>query len=254
MLKPMIREADRGSVARSLVGRGDPLRRERIQAHPGAIRTQLGRRHQLVPLHQRGGVPRPEAGPRGIRQQQRRHLRPRLPLADRLRPLPHLRHVGRHAGLQVGRQADVVVVIGANPTDAHPVFASRLKKRLRAGARLIVSTRAGSIWSKPACRGRLSSRAQARNQCRGSHRHGACHRHRGPDRRGLRRRALRCRQFRVLGALRRRGAPRAGGGRRRRPASTRRGARGRAALCHRRQRRRSTTASASPSTRKARPR
>ncbi len=35
-------------------------------------------------------------------------------------------------------QADVVLVIGANPTDAHPVFASRLKKRLRQGARLIV--------------------------------------------------------------------------------------------------------------------
>jgi formate dehydrogenase major subunit len=35
-------------------------------------------------------------------------------------------------------QADVVVVIGANPTDGHPVFASRLKKRLRQGARLIV--------------------------------------------------------------------------------------------------------------------
>ncbi len=35
-------------------------------------------------------------------------------------------------------KSDVVVVIGANPTDAHPVFASRLKKRLRAGARLIV--------------------------------------------------------------------------------------------------------------------
>src|SRR5262249_24246770 len=34
--------------------------------------------------------------------------------------------------------ADVVVLIGANPTDAHPVFASRLKKRLRQGARLIV--------------------------------------------------------------------------------------------------------------------
>ena len=34
--------------------------------------------------------------------------------------------------------ADVVVVIGANPTDGHPVFASRLKKRLRAGAKLIV--------------------------------------------------------------------------------------------------------------------
>src|SRR5579863_4107029 len=35
-------------------------------------------------------------------------------------------------------QADVMIVIGANPTDAHPVFASRLKKRLRARARLIV--------------------------------------------------------------------------------------------------------------------
>jgi formate dehydrogenase major subunit len=34
--------------------------------------------------------------------------------------------------------ADVVLVIGANPTDAHPVFASQMKKRLRAGASLIV--------------------------------------------------------------------------------------------------------------------
>jgi formate dehydrogenase major subunit len=34
--------------------------------------------------------------------------------------------------------ADVVVIIGANPTDGHPVFASRLKQRLRRGARLIV--------------------------------------------------------------------------------------------------------------------
>src|SRR5262245_38198709 len=33
---------------------------------------------------------------------------------------------------------DVVILIGANPTDAHPVFASRLKKRLRQGAKLIV--------------------------------------------------------------------------------------------------------------------
>ncbi len=33
---------------------------------------------------------------------------------------------------------DVALVIGANPTDGHPVFASRLKKRLREGAKLIV--------------------------------------------------------------------------------------------------------------------
>ena len=34
--------------------------------------------------------------------------------------------------------ADVIMVIGANPTDGHPVFASRMKRRLRQGARLIV--------------------------------------------------------------------------------------------------------------------
>ncbi len=34
--------------------------------------------------------------------------------------------------------ADVIVIIGANPTDGHPVFASRMKKRLREGAKLII--------------------------------------------------------------------------------------------------------------------
>ncbi|MDE2582437.1 MAG: formate dehydrogenase subunit alpha [Rhodospirillales bacterium] len=36
------------------------------------------------------------------------------------------------------KHADVVLVTGANPTDGHPVFASHLKRRLRAGAQLIV--------------------------------------------------------------------------------------------------------------------
>ncbi len=35
-------------------------------------------------------------------------------------------------------QADVILVIGANPTDAHPVFGSQMKRRLRQGAKLIV--------------------------------------------------------------------------------------------------------------------
>jgi formate dehydrogenase major subunit len=35
-------------------------------------------------------------------------------------------------------KADVIIVIGANPTAGHPVFASRLKRRLREGAKLIV--------------------------------------------------------------------------------------------------------------------
>ena len=48
---------------------------------------------------------------------------------------------GTSAGTQDFRSVDhcdVVLLIGANPTDAHPVFASRMKQRLRAGARLIV--------------------------------------------------------------------------------------------------------------------
>ena len=35
-------------------------------------------------------------------------------------------------------KADVILVIGANPTDGHPVFGSQMKKRLRQGAKLIV--------------------------------------------------------------------------------------------------------------------
>ncbi|WP_299844770.1 formate dehydrogenase subunit alpha [uncultured Paracoccus sp.] len=53
--------------------------------------------------------------------------------------------LGKTYGTSAGTQdfdsveeTDVVVVIGANPTDGHPVFASRLKKRLREGAKLIV--------------------------------------------------------------------------------------------------------------------
>ncbi|KVE25756.1 formate dehydrogenase [Burkholderia singularis] len=49
--------------------------------------------------------------------------------------------LGESAGTQtfasIGN-ADVIVVIGANPTDGHPVFGSRLKRRVREGAKLIV--------------------------------------------------------------------------------------------------------------------
>ena len=36
-------------------------------------------------------------------------------------------------------KSDVIVVIGANPTDAHPVFGSMMRRRLREGAKLIVA-------------------------------------------------------------------------------------------------------------------
>ena len=53
--------------------------------------------------------------------------------------------LGKTFGTSAGTQdfdsvedSDVIIVIGANPTDGHPVFASRMKKRLRQGAKLIV--------------------------------------------------------------------------------------------------------------------
>ncbi|BAL27162.1 formate dehydrogenase subunit alpha [Azoarcus sp. KH32C] len=49
--------------------------------------------------------------------------------------------LGESAGTQTFdsvMQSDVVLVIGANPTDGHPVFGSQLKRRLRQGAKLVV--------------------------------------------------------------------------------------------------------------------
>jgi len=53
-----------------------------------------------------------------------------------------LKHtLGESAGTQEFvsvKHADVMMVIGASPTEAHPVFASQMKRRLREGAKLIV--------------------------------------------------------------------------------------------------------------------
>jgi formate dehydrogenase major subunit len=50
--------------------------------------------------------------------------------------------IGESAGTQnfdSVMKSDVIFVIGANPTDGHPVFASQMKRRLRQGAKLIVA-------------------------------------------------------------------------------------------------------------------
>ncbi len=61
--------------------------------------------------------------------------------------------LGESAGTQAFSsvaKADVVLVIGANPTDAHPVFGSQMKRRLREGAKLIViDPRAISLVRSP---------------------------------------------------------------------------------------------------------
>ncbi|MGZ8247224.1 formate dehydrogenase subunit alpha [Methylomagnum sp.] len=50
--------------------------------------------------------------------------------------------LGESAGTQTFdsvMKSDVIMVIGANPTDGHPVFGSLMKKRIRQGAKLIVA-------------------------------------------------------------------------------------------------------------------
>ena len=97
-------------------------------------------------------------------------------------------------------EADVILVIGANPTDGHPVFASRMKKRLRAGGQAD-RRRPAPDRSRPhaACRGLAPSPAAPRHQRGADQRPGACRRHRGPGRHPLRRGALRPGRFRRSG-------------------------------------------------------
>ncbi len=50
--------------------------------------------------------------------------------------------IGESAGTQTFdsvMHSDVIMIIGANPTDGHPVFASQMKRRLREGAKLIIA-------------------------------------------------------------------------------------------------------------------
>ena len=175
IIKPMIRAKITDPWREVSLGRGGRLRRERIQAHPGEIRPRLDRRDHFLALHQRGSVPGPEAGARRLRQQQRRHLRARLPLADRLWPQPGLRHVRGHAGFQVGRQ------VRRDPR--HRRQSDRRASGVRladeeAAARRRQADRRRSAPHRSrahaACRGRASSGAAAGHECRRRQRARAC--------------------------------------------------------------------------------
>jgi anaerobic selenocysteine-containing dehydrogenase len=69
-----------------------------IPPHPGEVRSRFHRRHYLLALHERGNLPGAETRSRRLRQQQRRHLRARLPFAHGLWPEKHL---GESAGTQI---------------------------------------------------------------------------------------------------------------------------------------------------------
>ena len=197
---------DHRSVAGGDLGRSDQPRRA---ASSGASRRRTARDSiggiTVVALHERGNVPRAEAGARRLRQQQRRHLRARLPLADRLRPEEHDRRIGRHAGVRLGhaggchhrrrRQSDrrpsgVRLAAEAAPAPGREADRDR-SARDRAGAHA-------------AHRGGLPPAAAARHERRAVQRARARRRHRGADEGRLRRRALRARLVSQVEDVRRR--------------------------------------------------
>ena len=186
---------DRGSVARGQLGRGHRLHRDPLPGDRGAVRRERDRRHHVIALHERGGLPRPEDGPRGVRHEQRRHLRPGLPLADRLRPQDDLRDVGRDAGLRVGRQGGRHRRHRRQPDGRSPGL--RLADEASA-ARGREAHRHRPAPDRPrpqpAHRGEPPPPAPARDERRGHQRDGPRRRHRRADGPGVRRRALRGRR------------------------------------------------------------
>jgi formate dehydrogenase major subunit len=86
ILNPMIREKITDPWREVSWDEAFAMSRIGVQAASSTSMAALGRRHHLVALHQRGDLPRAEADPRRLRQQQCRYLRARLPFADRLRP------------------------------------------------------------------------------------------------------------------------------------------------------------------------
>ena len=113
----------------------------------------------------------------------------------------HAGRIGRHAGLRLGGASRRGLVIGANPTDAHPVFASRLKRRLREGARLIVvDPRRIDLVESPHVHADYHLPLRPGTNVAVHQRDGARDRQRGPGGRGVHRRALRPGVLRTSGA------------------------------------------------------
>ena len=138
VLKPMIRAKVTDPWQEVELGRGDQLLRLRIQAHPGQIRQELV-----------GGI----TSSRCTNEETflvQKLIRAafgnnNVDTCARVCHSPTGYGLGQTYGTSAGTKisisvedTDVIIVIGANPAAAHPVFASRMKKRLRQGAKLIV--------------------------------------------------------------------------------------------------------------------
>jgi anaerobic selenocysteine-containing dehydrogenase len=99
ILKPMIRDSITDPWQEVSWAEAMDFAAAKMKGIQAQVRAQVGGGHHLQPLHERRNLSGAEADPRGVHEQQHRHLRPRLPFAHRLWAWPDLRHLGRHAGL-----------------------------------------------------------------------------------------------------------------------------------------------------------
>ena len=140
-LSPDGARLDRRRVARGLLGRGDRHGSPTgFQAHPGRARRRRDRRHLLA-----AGAPTRRCTSSRRWCGRRSATTTSTPAPGSATPPPATASSRPSAPPPAPRtsasveKADVILLIGANPTDAHPVFASRMKRRLRDGAELIVA-------------------------------------------------------------------------------------------------------------------
>ena len=120
------------------LGRGARYRRQRPRQDPRREGRQGAGRFRLGQGLERGGLSVPEAGAHRLRLQQCRPLHAALP---RLFGGGAVRRpeLGRGVGAVRGcADAEVIWVIGANPTVNHPVAATFIKNAAKRGAKLIV--------------------------------------------------------------------------------------------------------------------
>jgi formate dehydrogenase major subunit len=110
----------------------------RVQAYSSQVRQGFHWRHYIVALYQRGNLSRQKLIRAGFGNNN-------VDTCARVCHSPTGYGLSQTFGTSAGTQdfdsvehTDVVIIIGANPAAAHPVFASRLKKRLREGAKMIV--------------------------------------------------------------------------------------------------------------------
>ncbi len=245
---------DHRSVARSQLGRSAQLRGLGVPPHSGEAWPRFDRRHHVVALHERRNVSGAEARARRVRQQQRRHLRARVPLADRLWPEDHARRIGRHADFRVGRQGrrhhgD------RRESDRRPSGVRLAPEAPRSRRREADRGRsAPHRYRRYAAReGVASSAIAAGHERRDRQCARPCDRDRRPAQRSVHRRALRHARVRSMARVCRAAGKRAGSHRGNHRRACRTGACSRAHLRAPAATPRSTTASASPNTRKARP-